>query len=404
MERKRGEIFEYNGEWYQCVKGRSCNCCDLLENGICVSDFSLTGNCFSYPRKDKTNVLFKKLKKVGEPYLAHDHSRNKDVIVQDYKLYNQSACYNGHEEMLSFGLCGRNEIVTIKSKESIKSLNCENSVEIQIKQNKENMEENEENKYDGKMDKECIPLCDALNSLPDVETTESCCGHCKDRFRIFFKCKNPYSLSVIARVFNRRYSGTKLQWIIEVETHDNGGYNYFVHSVEAYENNTMMEKDISQLVENIKYWSSEKYKEHFINGVKSEEKKKLNLKPFNFEQAKAGKPVCTRDGRKTRIIAFDRRLFYKNVSYPILALVERSEWEDDVCGYNEKGKVLIEDGAEYKDDLMMLPEKKEGWINIYKGGKLDADYIYLTRTNALENIFHPMKDNYIDTIKVKWEE
>lgn len=124
------------------------------------------------------------------------------------------------------------------------------------------MKKNEENKYDGKMDKECIPLCNALNSLPDVETTESCCGHCKDRFMIFFKCKNPYSLSVIARVFNRRYSGTKLQWIIEVETHDNGGYDYFVHSVEAYENNTMMEKDISQLVENIKYWSSEKYKEH----------------------------------------------------------------------------------------------------------------------------------------------
>ena len=29
------------------------------------------------------------------------------------------------------------------------------------------------------------------------------------------------------------------------------------------------------------------------------------LKPFNLEAAKSGKPVCTRDGRKARIICFD---------------------------------------------------------------------------------------------------
>ena len=134
------------------------------------------------------------------------------------------------------------------------------------------------------------------------------------------------------------------------------------------------------------------------------EEKKLNLKPFDLQKAREGKPVCTRDGRKARIICFDRRLFHKNVSYPILALLERSDGEDDVCGYNEKGKVLIEDGAEYKDDLMMLPERHEGWINVYKGGKLDTDYIYPTKADAVENIFQPMKDNYIDTIKVEWEE
>ena len=100
------------------------------------------------------------------------------------------------------------------------------------------------------------------------------------------------------------------------------------------------------------------------------EENKLNLRPFDLQKAREGKPVCTRDGRKARIICFDRRLFYKNVSYPILALVECSDGEDDVCGYNEKGKVLIEDSAEYKDDLMMLPEKKEGWININKDAGL----------------------------------
>lgn len=245
--------------------------------------------------------------------------------------------------------------------------------------NKEGMKENEENKYDGKMDKECIPLCDALNSLPDVETTESCCGHCKDRFRIFFKCKNPYSLSVIARVFNRRYSGTKLQWIIEVETHDNGGYNYFVHSVEAYENNIIMMKDVSQLVENIKHWSSKEYKEYFLNGIVNEDEKKLNLKPFNLEAAKAGKPVCTRDGRKARIICFDSK---NDLQRPIVALVE-DNGKELLYEYTIKGKERFSHiSTTGTSDLMMLPEKKEGWINICRNlntnkTELDTKDIYI---------------------------
>lgn len=138
------------------------------------------------------------------------------------------------------------------------------------------------------------------------------------------------------------------------------------------------------------------------------------MKPFNIGHAKQGKPVCTRDGRKARIICFDRRLFYKNVSYPILAVVERSDGEDDVCGYNEKGKVLIEDGAEYKDDLMMLPEKKEKWINIYKSttnyitGKSITSYIpggslYDTE-EAAKAVADMADDDYITTTKVSWEE
>ena len=132
------------------------------------------------------------------------------------------------------------------------------------------------------------------------------------------------------------------------------------------------------------------------------EEKKLNLKPFDIQKAREGKPVCTRDGRKARIICFDRRLFYKNVSYPILALVECSDGEDDVCGYNEKGKVLIEDGAEYKDDLMMLPEKKEGWVNVDKrsNGDVIISKPYPTRDEAIHN----STELTIDTVNIEWEE
>ena len=136
------------------------------------------------------------------------------------------------------------------------------------------------------------------------------------------------------------------------------------------------------------------------------EENKLNLKPFDIQKAREGKPVCTRDGRKARIICFDRRLFYKNVSYPILALVERSDGEDDVCGYNEKGKVLIEDGAEYKDDLMMLPEKKEGWVNVYNADTtfyFVEGMVYDTKEEAIKHI-NPDNEIYITTVKVQWEE
>lgn len=41
------------------------------------------------------------------------------------------------------------------------------------------------------------------------------------------------------------------------------------------------------------------------------------MKPFNIEEAKKGKPVCTRDGHSVRIITID-----DNKKYPITAELE----------------------------------------------------------------------------------
>ena len=132
-------------------------------------------------------------------------------------------------------------------------------------------------------------------------------------------------------------------------------------------------------------------------------KKKLNLKPFDLEAAKQGKPVCTRDGRKARIICFDRKFLFKGVSYPIIALVTAKE--EIIYGYNEKGKILIENDMPYKDHLMMLPEKKEGWVNIfYKSGLSEhhADGVFFNKEIAIEN--GKKSKEYITTIKIEWEE
>ena len=123
------------------------------------------------------------------------------------------------------------------------------------------------------------------------------------------------------------------------------------------------------------------------------EEKKQNLKPFDLEKARLGKPVCTRDGRKARIICFD-----KKGDYPIVALVNDYNKEEYIKSYDKFGKKFID--GETTDDLMMLPEKKEGWINVYKGGLLDTKS-YPTKKEAFDKAC--LRD-YVDTIKINWSE
>lgn len=80
------------------------------------------------------------------------------------------------------------------------------------------------------------------------------------------------------------------------------------------------------------------------------------MKPFNLEEALAGKPVMTREGRKVV------RIFYAE---------EACENSKVICVL-ETGLVVshYKDGRYSADrksdnDLVMAPQKKEGWINLY---------------------------------------
>ena len=241
MERKIGEIFKYNGEWYQCVEQPEkydktvCAICDFHGIGNCELD-----KCSGTYRSDKKSVIFKKLEKVGAPYIIG----NK--LIQRYKMYPTTYHIN------VYGWYYHN--LDVKSW----------TIDIEIKQNKEDMEE-----------------------------------------------------------------------------------------------------------------------------------KKLNLKPFDIQKAREGKPVCTRDGRKARIICFDRI-----DAKPILALVPSTDGKgEDVFDYFVSGK-RIANSLESDLDLMMLPEKKEGWVNVYKGGLLDTK-TYPTKKEAFDTAC-PV--DYVDTVKVCWKE
>nr|DAQ23095.1 MAG TPA: hypothetical protein [Bacteriophage sp.] len=237
MERQVGEIFEYNGEWYQCIEGTGCYRCAFYDKNICIAD-----NPHCTRRSDKKNVIFKKLEKVGEPYMSNGHlmqtlsGEKQPNSIRDYKT---RMCYYA---------------------------NC--ILRIEIKQNKEDMEE-----------------------------------------------------------------------------------------------------------------------------------KKLNFKPFDLEAAKAGKPVCTRDGRKARIICFDAKC-----NKPIVALIYDCN-KETVLQYLENGRFFVDQIDKY--DLMMFPQKKEGWVNVYKsynvGKKIPCmASIYPTKEEAKKSSV--VGFDYVDTVKIEWEE
>lgn len=276
MERKVGEIFEYNGEWYQCVEGTGYYKCAFYDKNICIAN-----NPHCTCRSDKKNVIFKKLEKVGEPIRIENKSYQKikvsDALCNNcafYDNFSRDCKLNGHLNHYPTYSCLINEMF------------------VKIKQSKENMKEKEYSEEDMK--------------------------------------NNPR----------------------------------FKHH-----------KNIEQV----------------INMQK--------MKPFDLEAAKAGKPVCTRDGRKVRIICFDT---INKGNYPIIALLEDKGYEA-VFYYNKDGKCNV--GTEI--DLMMLPEKKEGWVNVYKSHNVGKTIscmasIYPTKEEAKKSSV--VGFDYVDTVKIEWWE
>ena len=270
MERKIGEIFEFDGEWYQCVEYKGChNCAFDLSYGIRCS---FNGVPYCFHRSDGKSVIFKKLEKVGEPYIFSNMSVH-NITMQRYKVFVKPIFTN-------------NSIIT--------TYNMVNeTISIEIK-NKEDMEESVEEKL----------FCDKVAKA------------------------------------NAEYMKVKLN---------------------------------------------------------------SSLKPFDIEAAKSGKPVCTRDGRKVRIICFDR---INGDYYKIVACVTAFDGDfEEVLFYGIDGYIV--DSQNPKDeDLMMLPEKKKGWINICRNlntnkTELDTKDIYNTKEEALQNL---SSMTYVTTVKIEWEE
>ena len=87
---------------------------------------------------------------------------------------------------------------------------------------------------------------------------------------------------------------------------------------------------------------------HIKRGIIRKDEKKIFIKPFDIELVKAGKQVCTSDGRNARIVCFK-----KKGKYPIVALIENSKNETVDC-FKIDGKYM--NGKDSNTDLMLLYE------------------------------------------------
>lgn len=128
------------------------------------------------------------------------------------------------------------------------------------------------------------------------------------------------------------------------------------------------------------------------------------MEKFNLEEylANPSRKVVTRAGRAvTRFLCTDAK-----GDYPIVALVEKSDGAvEEPLSYTKDGDFCL--GEKHPCDLFFAPEKKEGWVNIFKGisndnRNLGYTCIFKTKENA-EGAGKGYSD-YITTIKIEWEE
>ena len=185
MERQIGEVFEHNGEWYQCVEGVVCLDCSFSQDG-CTCDINGKLNCTRNGRNDNKSVVFKKLEKVGEPY-PHYCSSRRIIYFQRYKLLDKSYSHN-----TEYIVCDFNE---------------EGIVSIEIKPNKETMEDVEEKKlnlkpFDLEKAKAGKPVC-----TRDGRKARIICFDAKGTFSIIALIDEKVEEFVLSYTADGKYSG-----------------------------------------------------------------------------------------------------------------------------------------------------------------------------------------------------
>ena len=102
--------------------------------------------------------------------------------------------------------------------------------------------------------------------------------------------------------------------------------------------------------------------------------------------------VVTRDGRAAKILCTN----YIGTQ-PIIAAIEDSEYSTAFC---KDGRFII--GEESPRDLFFAPERKEGWVNVYReDNRRLCGTVYNTESEARQ---HSRSSGYLATAKIEWEE
>lgn len=126
------------------------------------------------------------------------------------------------------------------------------------------------------------------------------------------------------------------------------------------------------------------------------------MKQFNVQEylENPNKKIITRDGKSARIICTDRVCS----THPVLALLIDDKIEE-VYQYTSQGEYYP--NASSPHDLFFAPEKKEGWLSIYR---MDDGDIVLGRIYSSKEVAESMAKKrgigpyYVATTKIEWEE
>lgn len=322
MECKIGEIRKVGNKWLQCIESACNKECYFYNRslhktiaGINGNDFGACNACF---RSDNKSVIFKELEKIGEPY------DDCGTILQRFKIYTNVT--NADTKGLELHIYSND------------------TIGIEIKQNKEDMEEK-------KKKQTSLDLTKGIYEKFKGKTVQ-CLVNNKDGDLV-----NGYGI----------VCGYTNKYLII------GFTNGYEGCIKSFTDNVFLEnRDFLSY----RFWN--------ISHVDD----KPFIKPFNLESARSGKPVCTRDGRKARVVCFD-----KAGAYPVIALVQEVGME--TCHFYSQDGKCADCGTEY--DLMLLCEKKKGYVNIY------SNMIHDTLEDADRAREDVNDSNYIETLEVEWE-
>ena len=129
------------------------------------------------------------------------------------------------------------------------------------------------------------------------------------------------------------------------------------------------------------------------------------MKPFNLKEAKAGKPVCTRNGYPAKIIDFDCNVVIDGKIQKFLRVIcTNGEKETTLLCFSGGLAYLgrIRDMDEINHCDLMMGNRFIGWQNIVDDGHGNrvGSCIWKTREEAENN--KPL--HCVSTIKMFWEE
>lgn len=125
-----------------------------------------------------------------------------------------------------------------------------------------------------------------------------------------------------------------------------------------------------------------------------------HLRPFDIEKAKNGAKVVTRSGIVAQILTYD----FKLETGEEIMIVMISDYPNR---YNQKGYPIENDCIwNGQRDLFLLPNMREGWVNVYSKGLTcnpsTGGTIYNTKEEAESDIYTQMSP--IATARIEWEE